>query len=177
MGMNNMELSPAVLAALYSSHLIDTGEEILPAIAPAVIPEKKTVNAPENPWKSLGNNKQNILIVVRYEDSPYLPDTELTLLTNMLSACKLSLGDVAIINLQHYRGISGKDILIHFKSKRAILFGIEPSEFGLPVSFPVFQVQNVANATFLYSPDLEKIGADKLAKSKLWVCLQRLFSI
>ena len=43
-------------------------------------------------WKSLGNNQKNILIVVNYGNAVHLPDEELSFLTSMLAACKLSLG-------------------------------------------------------------------------------------
>lgn len=175
MSLNNLELSPALLAGLYSSSLIDTDQqEPVASIGPAIISIEKP-SVPE--WKSLGNNQQQILIVVDYANLGFLPDNDLNLLTNMLSACKLGLGDVAIINLQQYTGVEGKTITTHFKSKRVLLFGIDPISFGLPVNFPLFQVQAVANTVYLYSPALDTIIDDKLAKSKLWVCLQKVFGL
>ena len=173
MDLNNLNLSPALLAALYPSSLVE--DEAAPAIVAAAPDSPQPSATPA--WKSLGNNQQQILITVSYSGTTYLPDAALNLLTSMLTACKLSLGDVAIVNLQHYDNISGKEIISHFKSKRVLLFGMDPISFGLPVSFPTFQVQTVANTTYLYSPALDDIIDDKLAKSKLWVCLQRIFSI
>lgn len=182
MGLNDLHLSPAVLSRLYPFSLINTGKiEIAQADILADKDLTKTKKEPERPtassWKFLGSNQQKILIVVNYPDAVHLPDEELSFLTNMLAACKLSLGDVAIINRNNYKDILYKDILTHFQSKIVFLFGVEPAEFGLPVSFPPFQVQSLANSTFLYAPALEERHTDTLLKSKLWVSLRGIFGI
>jgi maltodextrin utilization protein YvdJ len=181
MGLNDLHLSPAVLSRLYPSSLINTDKTEV--VQPHVFAEDLTKNKIESEkltgpsWKYLGNNQQNILIVVNYNDAVHLPDEELNFLTNMLAACKLSLGDVAIVNRNNYKDVFYKDILTHFQSKIVFLFGIEPAMFGLPVSFPYFQVQSVASSTFLYTPALEERHTDALLKSKLWVSLRSIFDI
>jgi hypothetical protein len=184
MGLNNIELTPASLADLYPISLVQMGDTapapVLLVEPTAIIKEKKALPLPpvdENSWKSLGNNQQHILIVVDYASAVHLPDEELAFLTTMLTACKLNLGDVAIINMKNYKLQIGSDILAHFVSKTVLLLGIEPLAFGLPVSFPHFQVQAVAARTYLYAPVLEEIRTDKLLKSKLWVSLQRIFDL
>lgn len=171
MGLNDIRLSPPVAAALYRSSLIDANTNDI------VQNPETVITAAEPVWEYLGNNKKNILFVVNYSNATYLPDEELSFLTNILTASKLDLGDVAIINLRNYPQKDYKDILNHFNSKTIFLFGIEPVDFGLPVDFPHFQVQSFANNTFLYTPALEERHSDKLFKSKLWVCLQRIFGI
>ena len=176
MGLNDIELPASLVADLYKNALVqlDVHAPSVEQAAPSNTSPGTTELPPES-WKSLGNNRRQILIVVNYTDVLHLPDETLGFLTSMLTACKLSLDDVALINMQHYLGVSAREILAHFKTKQALLFGIEPAEFGLAVSFPEFQVQSVANAVFLYSPALEAIQPDKLLKSKLWICLQRMF--
>jgi hypothetical protein len=68
-------------------------------------------------------------------------------------------------------------MIAQFSSKIIFLFGIDPVSFGLPVNFPQFQLQPFASATFLFSPPLDELRKDELLKSKLWVCLRRLFAI
>jgi hypothetical protein len=102
---------------------------------------------------------------------------ELELLTTMLIACQLSLNDVVIINRNNHPGTGYKELLDHFKSRIILLFAIEPLEMGLPVSFPYFQVQKFSNNTFLFSPSLHELDQDKLLKSRLWLCLKRIFGI
>jgi hypothetical protein len=183
MGLNNIELTAASLADLYSSSLVQMGDltpaPVLQPEVTAIVQEKiPSLSAAErNNWKSLGNNQQQILIVVDYSSAVHLPDEELSFLTNMLTACKLSLGDVAIVNMNNYKSANGNEILAYFNSKKVLLLGIEPLAFGLPVNFPHFQVQAVAASTYLFAPVLEEIRTDKLLKSKLWVSLQRIFDL
>ncbi len=53
--------------------------------------------------------------MVNYDNAVHLPDEELNFLTNMLAACKLSLGDVAIVNKYNYKETSYKDFLQNLK--------------------------------------------------------------
>jgi hypothetical protein len=185
MGLNDIELPASVIASLYPSALVTTGvEKGLPVsaadpAAPAATEEQPagTGTAPAFSWKFLGNNKKAVLVVVNNPDILHLPDDDLSFLTNMLTACKLSLGDIILINFHHYREKGGLAALKHFKSREVLLFGIEPTDFGLPVSFPEYQVQAVANVQYLYSPALAVIADDKAAKGKLWGCLKKLFGI
>jgi hypothetical protein len=181
MGLNDLHLSPALLSRLYPSSLINTDNTDIVQPDPLAKELTKTKIETEKPteqaWKFLGSNQQKVLIVVNYGDAVLLPDEELSFLTNMLAACKLSLGDVSIVNRNNYKGVLYKEILTHFQSKIVFLFGVEPAEFGLPVSFPHFQVQSLANTTFLYAPALEERHTDTLLKSKLWVSLRSIFGI
>src|SRR5262249_17521429 len=120
---------------------------------------------------------KNILVVVNSNEAIHLPDNELAFLTGILGACKLSIMDVAIINLNNHADASHKELVSFFKSKTVFLFDIEPAAFGLPVNFPHYQLQLFSNSSFLYSPSLKELENDKLQKSKLWVCLRRLFNV
>ena len=182
MGLNDLNLSSNIIATLYPSSLINLDKtdvivqpQPIQPIAPEIAKEPQLTI--ETNWKYLGSNQKNILIIVNYDAAVHLPDEELSFLTNMLAACKLSLGDVAIVNRNNYKKNDYKEFLAHFKSQIVFLFGIEPADFGLPVSFPFFQVQSVANCTFLYTPALQEQRTDALLKSKLWVSLRNIFGI
>ncbi len=175
MDINNIELPGMMVADLYQSSLIDGTEakEKAPVVTVAA-----TAIADENiSYKSLGNNQRNVLIVVKSSDAVYLPDNQLAFLTGILGACKLSLADVAIVNLANYSDVSYKELTTFFKSKITLLFDVEPAQFGLPISFPHYQIQPFANNSFLYSAPLNGLENDKIEKSKLWVCLKRLFNL
>ncbi len=172
--LNHITLPASVVAELYSSSLIE--EDNVPVVTETA-PSTVEVKQPAAEWKSLGHNQKNILIVVQYPEAVHLPDPELDFLTTMLGACKLNIGDIAIVNLHHYPTISYKELISFYKSKIVFLFNIEPAEFGLPLSFPHFQLQAFAGSTFLFSPSLEELENDKVLKSKLWVCLKRVFNL
>ncbi len=169
MSLNDIHLPLSAVADLYKSSLIETNEN-------SVKTEAITVAADDNE-KYLGENKKNILIIVDYTNAMYLPDEELSFLTSMLTACKLSLADTVIVNRDCNKQKGYKELLSKFKSRIVFLFGVDPVSFGLPVSFPHFQIQPFANATFLFTPALEDCNYDALLKSKLWVCLRRIFAI
>lgn len=185
MSLNNLELPPSVIVSLYASSLVDMDAEkekiqpTVPAQGPKIESPLPTLikTTSKTEWKSLGNNGKSILLVVNHPHLTHLPDEELNFITNILVACKLSLEDVALVNIFNYGKVSYGDILSHFKSREIILFGIDPVVFGLPVSFPQFQIQQFSQCTFLYAPSLNELIVDKLLKSKLWVSLQRVFGL
>lgn len=171
MDLNNIKLPVSVTADLYRSYLVEENDR-MPEDKELLIKQEEQAK-----WKSLGSNNKNILIIVNSNEAVYLPDNELTFLTGVLTACKLSLADVAIINLYHYPAAAYKELTIFFNSKIVLLFDIEPASFGLPMSFPNYQLQAFAGNSFLYAPSLKQLENDRVEKSKLWLCLKRLFNI
>jgi len=173
MNLNRIQLPASVVADLFKHSLVELDQD-------SPNQENFSLKKPgtsSNKWKYLGENKKNILVVVNNDSTVHVPDKDLTFLISMLGACKLSLADVAIVNGNNYDEINYKEMIAQFSSRIIFLFGIEPVSFGLPVSFPHFQLQPFANATFLFTPSLDECNNDALVKSKLWVCLRRLFNI
>jgi hypothetical protein len=181
MGLNDIVLPASSLTELYKNSLVDFSK----TSQPTEVQEPKLVKT-EKPapgtlqsenWQVLGNNQKNILIITNKENEIHLNDKELEFLTGILSACRLTVADVAIINFRHFEDIRYKDILSHFNSNIVLLFGVDPETFGLPLKFPEFQLQSFDKTEFLYSPSLKLLENDKILKSKLWVCLKRIFKI
>lgn len=168
MELNDIELPAIMIADLYKSSLIELPEG-----------KSKTKDQPQesNKWKFLGENNKNILIIVNSKEAVHLNNEQLNFLINLLSACKLSLGDVSIVNVNNYPNVNYKDLKDYFKSKIIFLFDVDPVSFGLPVSFPHFQVQLFSACTFLFMPSLNILKNDQVLKSKVWVCLRRIFGI
>ncbi len=171
MDINTIKLPVSVIADIYHSYLIEGNEQMQEDLAPIIKQEKNAK------WKSLGSNDKNILIIVNSSEAVHLPDNELTFLTGVLTACKLSIADVAIVNRHHYPDAGYKELTSFFASKIVLLFEIEPAAFGLPMNFPNYQIQAFAGNSFLYAPSLKQLENDKIEKSKLWVSLKRLFNI
>jgi hypothetical protein len=181
MDLNHIELPPIVVADLYFSSLIaDPEKTTRKGAETGITDEEKPSQTEKSPviiWKSLGSNQKNILIIVNTSEAVHLPDHELTFLTGILGACKLSLADVAIVNLHNQPQSSFKELTSFFKSKIVFLFDMEPAVFGLPMHFPQYQIQAFAGNSFLYAPSLKELENDRVEKSKLWVCLKRLFNL
>ncbi len=176
MSLNDLRLTPGILSALYPSSLVSLDTE--QTSYNMGDQETPIVEEPAGPaLKFLGNNQKNILVVVTHENAVHLPDEALAFLTNLFAACKLSLDDVAVINKKNYPGETSKKLLQDFNSKIVFLFGIVPVSFGIPVNFPVYQVQVVGKVTFLYTPAISEQREDKLLKSKLWISFRNIFNI
>ena len=161
MGLNNIQLKPNLLADLYKNSLIET--------VATDSPEKTGL-------KHLGNNRKNTLVIVSHDSVRYIPDGELSFLTNVLSACQLSIADIAIINSKHTEPGDLKNF-IDKESKNVLLFGIAPLSIGLPINFPAFQLQAFDNRTYIHTPSLSEIENDKKLKTRLWTSLKTLFGI
>jgi hypothetical protein len=173
MDLNHIKLPAVVVTELYHSALVDLDNTTVKQLQTELSTDQDS-GIPG--WNWLGGNQKNVLIIVHYPDAVHLPDNDLGFLTGILGACNLTLADVAILNFKNYPDGSYKEMITYFKSKIVLLFDVEPASFGLPISFPHFQLQPFAGNSFLFSPPLHELEHDKILKSKLWVCLKRLFN-
>ena len=166
MSLDNIQLPGIVLQNLYSKSLFDL----------------KTGNADKNSSTAatisfLGNNQKKIAIILVSPEVIYLPDDDLNFLLGILSACKLSMADIALINLSKNSALSYKDIAAQLLAEKIFLFGVKPDALGLPLQFPHYQVQQYNNQVYLSSISLTELQNDKEEKMKLWNCLKNIFLI
>jgi len=141
-------------------------------------PPAPAVNTGSPAYKILGNNKQQIAVVVNAPNDVFVPEAELQFLTKMLGACKLNMADVAIVN--HATADVAIDRLKQQLQPRfVLLFGVEPATIQLPISFPAFKEQAYAGTTYLFTPALDQLNLEtenaKVQKRQLWDCLKRMF--
>ncbi len=174
MSFQEINLPPFVIADLYSNSLIETADAELKRST------KKNVETQEQVMKSLGENNKNVSIIVNDNSAVYLTDDKLDLLTKLLSACKLTLADVVIVNSSN-KLITYKQVKENFDPQFLLLFGIDARQFQLPLIFPEYRIQHYNNCQMLIAADLEKmIGsgeAVKMEKSKLWLSLKQMFGV
>ena len=123
----------------------------------------------------LGNNQQQVTIIVNEAATIYLPDEDLNFLMGVLGACKLSMSDVALVNIAKKGQLDYKLIAEELKAEKVLLFGVEPSALQLPLQFPFYQIQQYNHQVYLSSPALGIIATDKAEKTKLWNCLKQIF--
>jgi hypothetical protein len=168
MSLNNIEFPGFIIADLFKNHLVagKIQAERIPAEKPGI--------------KFLGGNKKHIAMLVQYPDAVFLPEKNLQFITKMLDACRLNIGDVAIINYAK-TGVNISELKNQLSPQSLVMFGIEPMTIKLPLSFPQFKTQAYDGCTFLYSPSIEELDQatteSKLLKSRLWICLRKLFEI
>lgn len=186
MSLNDIKLEPRLIADLYANSLVETHTSnvpVMPATAKtneaappaAAAPEAQEAPAPKG-VNFLGRNEKGILILVAKDDAVYLPDGELNFLTAILSACQLSLGDVAIVNWKTAHP-DLEPLQQQLGARFVLLFEVSPLEAGLPINFPHFQIQQFNGRTYLSSPALSVVEKEVTIKKQLWPSLKKMFSI
>jgi hypothetical protein len=178
MSLDNIQLSPLLIGEWYKDALL------LSPGGPPAAPQPKIAPAPETPTPSqytfLGGNNKKITILVQSPGIPFLPDNQLTFLTKILEACRMNIGDVAIVNTAT-APVNINTLKQQLQPTAMLLFGLEPTAIKLPINFPEFKVQPYDNCSYLSAPPLTRLVQQseegKLLKSKLWVCLKTLFNV
>jgi len=165
MSLDNIQLPPFTLQQLYKHSLVDTPKE-------AEIPIDSN-----NELKFLGNNRRGVILFVNNKEAAWLPADQLDFLIEILSACKLTMEDVALVNIagrptSNYQEITGK-----MNVQKVFVFGISLSDIGLPFKIPEFQVQSFEDCTYLSIPAINILQENKELKRKLWLCLKQIFSL
>jgi hypothetical protein len=154
-----------------------------PTPSPAQItplPAKTPDPAEPASYKFLGNNRRNVAIIVHSPGTPFLPDNQLSFLTKILEACRMNIGDIAIVNAAT-ASVAIAGLRQQLNPTAVLLFGLEPVAIKLPINFPIFRLQPYDACTYLSAPALSQLVQNseesKLLKSKLWVCLKTLFNV
>jgi hypothetical protein len=165
MSLDNIQLSPFLVHQLYKKTLyeIDTNQQT-------------TVLQKAPPISFLGKNEKNILVLVNEPDAAFLPDADLNLLVGILTACKLSLADIALVNCDKQVDASYDQLMIQFSPSTVFLFGVAAKELGFPLHFPHFQLQQYNEQTYISAPTLKTLSENKEQKKELWACLQKYIS-
>lgn len=187
MNSENNLLPPFVIASLYKDDLVlvdakesskrplTTETKETEAIA-AATEEVQTIK----PLCFLGNNQKKITIILKDSSAVHVADESLQFLTAILAACKLNMGDVAIVNAAN-QAINYQQIKSELQPNTIILFDINAASIALPFEVPQYQVQQFDNCTLLFSAPLQtmlvKTDAAKLEKGKLWNALKKTFNI
>ncbi len=172
----NNSLPDFILADLYKNNLVIVNEDIKLAKNKTYVEEKSIEVKPS----FLGGNLQKISILVTENEAVYLNEASLQFLSSILGACKLNLGDVAVINYLNHP-VSYAHVKENLSPRIILLFGVSAKAFQVPFSVPLYQVQQHDNCTFLWAPPLENILGEtqeaRLEKSKLWLCLKKIFAV
>lgn len=164
MSLDNIQLSALLVEKLYNKSLVDLNNNKAPQQSNAT----PDINR-------LGNNEKNILIIINETNAVFLEDNDLNLLLGILTACKLSMADIALVNFDKSPHIRYDLLNEHFNPAIVLLFGIEPGQLDFPLHFPHYQLQQYNGQHYLSSPALKILAADVASKKQLWSSLQKHF--
>ena len=87
MSLDDIQLGPFLVQHLYKHSIVDLD----------TIKKNGMFDVPQIPF--LGKNENGILVLVNEAYNAFLPDADLQLLTGILTACNLSLADIALVNV------------------------------------------------------------------------------
>lgn len=166
MTLKNLKLSPNIISNLFKDSLIGEFRG----------KEKNTAGDNFN-QNFFGGNNKNILLLINNIDVNFLPEKQILFLSEILSACNLSLEDIAIVNLNKLIGQNFKNIPERLNSQIIILSDVELSMLELPFKIPLFQIQQHKEKKYVSIPSLQTIQNDTVLKKRLWSLLQVLFSL
>ena len=159
---------------MYPKSLICTSETVenKPGIisSPA---KKKLIN--KSTIDSLGENEGNILLLVNNEENKFLADDEMKLLSDLLTACKISMADIALVNYHQHPEMNYQLLGDQFHPKKILAFGVTAADLELPFAIPFFQVQKFQDQSYMISPSLADFINNVGLKKLLWNSLKKIF--
>lgn len=166
MSLDNIQITPDIVQRLYKKTLVELN----------TTPVKNNL-LNEDKWAFFGRNEKNILIIVNEKNIAFLADEDLNFLMGILTACSLSMADVALVNYFKKPEIKYTDLMEKFTPKKIIFFGAELASLNFPLQFPHYQLQKYNYQTYLSAPALSILAKDVQQKKQLWNCLKTLFPV
>jgi len=159
MSLRAVQLDPYLLAGIYDQPLVSAS----PA-RPAPVPV---------PVAFLGENKKNILILIKNEKDAFLSDEMFNFLIRILQSTQLNMSDVALVNSAHSGATEAEALFRQFTPRILLLFGE-----ALPALAPsINQVETFNGINLLHTDPLETLAAETDRKRAFWGALQQLFKL
>jgi hypothetical protein len=191
MSLEIIQLPDFVLVELYKNSLVEMDEKPAGGIQSFAVAkeleEEKLQNGSEDlttptraPLKFLGENKKNVIVLVNEPKALIINENELEFLTKILTACRLTIADIAIVNTDKQE-VTFQILKEELQVAHLLMLGVEPSAIKLPFTIPHFQVQSYSDSKIVYTPNLSGMLTNneesRLQKSKLWVSLKTAFNL
>lgn len=174
MSIDNIQLTAGLCENLFSKSLIDSTNSV--SNKPNVI-STQIIKEPAEKIriKSLGENNGNILFLVNNTENIFLSDEEMKLLSDLLTACKISMADIALVNYHQNPQLNYQQIADQFKSKKNLVFGLSAADLELPFTIPFFQIQKFQDSTYMIAPPFSDFLNNINLKKELWASLKKIF--
>lgn len=173
----------SVIAALYKDSLVITEqglkEKPVPQFTDKIV-NMVTETPPPVPKWFLGDNLKKIVILVNDTSAVHINDEYLGTLSKLLTACKLTLADVAIVNLAQQPKVF-RDIRDELHAAYVLMFNVSTQDIQLPFTIPHYQVQQYSGCVFMTAPIITLSGqttdAVRTEKRSLWEKMKVLFGV
>jgi hypothetical protein len=146
-------------------------------VPPAETPKVKKSTGP---LKHLGDHHKKILVIVNDPHSVYLNEADFILLTSILNACKLTIADIALVNIGNQE-TSLHQILETLPSTLIMCFDIASNDLKIKLPNTLYKVNELGDSRLFFSKALSTMqgtGVEaKQEKGTLWILLKKLFQL
>ena len=185
-------LPASVLVSLYKDTLVLPDSEKKDTIIPNK-EEKITATSANNtpievakvkkstgPLKHLGDHNKKILVIVNDPNSVYLNEADFILLTSILNACKLTIADIALVNIGNQE-TSLHQILETLPSSIIMCFDVASTDLKIKLPNTLYKVTELGESNLSFSKALSSMQGTsaeaKQEKGTLWILLKKLFAL
>ena len=177
MGINDLKLSDAVVAALYRETLVGRDG---PAPSEKTVKSALPLETVDTGYPFLGNNLRSICFLVSYPDDEFIPEEQLSFLLKILQACKCGLDDIALINTKNYP-VEINNLKRELNPRIIFLWGETPIVKGIDQEFPDMTISTWKSISFVPVRQAELMSRNNpeglALKRNLWVSLKKLFNL
>ena len=129
MSIDDISLPAFLYRDIFGKNLVDVKENVEDNIL------KKKVEI-----DFLGGNEKKIIFLFKDGQNKFLADGQVKFVFDLLTACQLTMGDIALVNLFHHHSITYRELMIRFQPKKILIFGIPANDLDLPFAIPFFQL-------------------------------------
>ena len=178
-------LSSSVLVDLYKDSLVvveDIPLENKATVEQTIETKKEEIKEVkwEGPIKSLGEHNKKITVIVNDPNSVHLNEMDFILLTSILNACRLTIADIALINIgKQPAGLH--QILQELPSTLVLSFAVDATQLKVKLPSTLYKVTQLGETHILFSNALSTMqgtGVEaKQEKAKLWTVLKKIFEL
>ncbi len=163
--------NPIVISSLLGSFIYHIQDEKSP------IKEVDQTNLEEKVFEYLGENNKYILMIVNHlHEKEFINKTDLELLNKTLTALKLELRDVAILNYHHYQSTSLKELLSYFSANKIIVFGANILLDGINKDQIVNSIDSFEGKPILRCSSLTELANNQDLKIVWWSAIKSIIS-
>jgi len=177
MGINDLQLSPELIAAWYPEILV-THRDPAPPVSSASPGETRPVEPAV--YSFLGMNRRSICVLVHYPDDEFIPEDQLIFLQKILEACKCSLDDIALINTNQ-QPLELERVKNQFNPNIIFLWGSLPEVPGLQKPLQDMAVTLWENIIVLPVTQADLMSRNnpegQELKRVLWTSLKKIFNL
>ncbi len=178
-------LSSSVLVDLYKDSLVvveDIPLENKATVEQTIETKKEEIKEVkwEGPIKSLGEHNKKITVIVNDPNSVHLNEMDFILLTSILNACRLTIADIALINIGK-QPVGLHQILQELPSTLVLSFAVDATQLKVKLPSTLYKITQLGETNILFSNALSTMqgtGVEaKQEKAKLWTVLKKIFEL